>query len=590
MKFKKSNDISCIHILKDDMEADKSNLISRTDFIRLSTGTTAIAVLGLGGWGFTEFVAGDGPVEEWKKSACRYCGTGCGVQLGMSEGKIIRVRGDEDAHNKGVICIKGSLLTELQNLPNRLEYPQIRKNGTLQRATWEEAMSLVAEKFKTSINDFGKDSVAFYGSGQLFTEESYTANKLFKAGIGTNNVDGNPRLCMASAAVGYVQTFGKDEPLGSYEDIDHAECFFVIGANPYECHPPLWERMMIRKKTNPNVKIIVVDPRRTESAQRADIHLSVMPGTDLLLLNAMAHIIVKQEMTDSNYIDNHITFNNGKKNVSFKEYSNFLEEYAPEKVYDRLGVSINQIKEITNLFAKSRATMSLWTMGINQRTQGVFLNNCLNSLHLITGQICKPGATPLSLTGQSNACGGVRDTGSLSHILPGGRLVKSKKHRAEMEELWNVKKGTISKKPGYDAVNLFRAMNDKKVKAALVMCTNPAQSMPNRLEAIEGMKKCFLVVADVVSDSETLKYADVVLPAALYVEKTGVYGQTERRYQLIEKLTEPIGESRSDLDILVDLAERLGLDHIIKNKTAEDVWNEWRKISAVSKYNFEGIT
>lgn len=573
------------------MSNEKSDhLISRRDFIRLTSGASAIGVMSIGGWGFTEFLTESDVVDEWKKSVCRYCGTGCGVQLGLKDGKIVRVKGDAEAHNKGVICIKGSTLMELPKLPNRQLFPQIRKNGKLERATWDEAMTLVANKFKSSIQSFGKDSVAFYGSGQLYTEESYTANKLFKAGIGTNNVDGNPRLCMASAAVGYVQTFGKDEPLGAYEDIDHAECFFIIGANPYECHPPLWERIMIRKKANPNVKIIVVDPRKTETAQRADIYLSVTPGADLMLLNAMAHYIVSKGLTDSNFIKNHISFNDGNQKVDFNTYSEFLKDYTPESVANELGVTPNQIREIAHLFATSKATMSLWTMGINQRTQGVFLNNCLSSLHLITGQICRPGATPLSLTGQSNACGGVRDTGSLSHILPGGRLVKNKTHRAEMEKLWKLEKGALSPKPGYDAVNLFRAMNNDKVKTALVMCTNPAQSMPNREEAVEGMKKCFLVVSDVVSDSETLKYADVVLPAALYVEKTGVYGQTERRYQLIEKLIEPAGEARSDLSILVDLSERLGLDHIITNKTPEDVWNEWRKISASSKYNFEGIT
>jgi nitrate reductase NapA len=219
----------------------------------------------------------------------------------------------------------------------------------------------------------------------------------------------------------------KTNPSGAYEDIDYADCFFIIGANPYECHPPIWERIMIRKKNNPNVKIVVVDPRRTESAKRADYHLSVIPGTDLLLLNAMAHIIVNQKLTDPNFIKNHITFHTGKEKVTFTDYVKFLDDYAPEKVYEELGLTINQIVEITHLFAKSNSTMSLWTMGINQRTQGVFLNNCLSSLHLITGQICKAGATPLSLTGQSNACGGVRDTGSLSHILPGGRFVKNKK-------------------------------------------------------------------------------------------------------------------------------------------------------------------
>jgi nitrate reductase NapA len=229
-------------------------------------------------------------------------------------------------------------------------------------------------------------------------------------------------------------------------------------------------------------------------------------------------------------------------------------------------------------------------MGINQRAQGVFLNNTLNSLHLLTKQICKPGASPLSLTGQSNACGGVRDTGSLSHILPNGRLVANEKHRNEVEELWGVPKGTIAPKPGLDAVNLFRAMKEEKVKAAIIMCTNPAQSMPNLVPVKEGLDKCFLVVADVFEDTETAKHADVFLPAALWVEKEGVYGQSERRYQLIEKLLDPPGEARSDFDILVDFANRMGYGSLVSYKTPEEAWDEYRKFSAASPYNFEGMT
>lgn len=563
---------------------------NRRHFLKLSTGVVAASSMSVAGWGITELLVDEGPVETWHKSVCRFCGTGCGVMLGKKGDQIIRVRGDKEAHNKGVICIKGSMLAEVSGLPNRATLPKIRQKGQLKEASWDEAMSLVADKFSQTIQENGADSVAYYGSGQLFCEESYTANKLFKAGIGTNNVDGNPRLCMASAAVGYTQTFGKDEPPGAYEDIDHATCFFIIGSNTYEGHPPLWERIMIRKKSNPEVKIIVVDPRNTKTAQYADIHLAVIPGTDLLLLNAIAQVIVSKNLHDKAFIEEHINFSDGKQKVTWEEYVEFLQDYQPEHVAAELGLSVNEIKEVAFFFGSSSATMSLWTMGINQRVQGVFLNNCLNSLHLISGQICRPGATPLSLTGQSNACGGVRDTGSLSHLLPGGRLVKNPQHRKEMEDIWEVPEGTISPNPGYDAVNLFRAMADDKVKACLVMCTNPAQSLPNASVYRKAMEKCFLVVADIFEDTETAKYADVILPAAFYTEKTGVYGQTERRYQLIEKLLDPPGEARSDLEILVELAERLGHGGLIHNKTAQAVWDEWRKASAKSKYNFEGIT
>ena len=489
---------------------------------------------------------------------CRFCGTGCGVMVGMTDGRVVDVRGDELAHNKGVICIKGSMLPELTRIPGRLTSPKIRKDGRLVDASWDEAMSLVGSRFSDSIRQFGRDSVAFYGSGQLFTEESYTANKLFKAGIGTNNVDGNPRLCMASAASGYIATYGKDEPPGCYADADFAHVFFIIGANPYECHQPIFERIRQRKRLHPETVIVCVDPRRTKTAEHSDIHLPVVPGTDLLLLNAMASVIFEESLQDQGFIDKHVRFSDGEQDVDQAAFRQFLQAYAPEKVEQELGVSATDIRRVAFLFARSPATMSLWTMGMNQRVQGVFLNSMLNGLHLVTGQIGRPGATPFSLTGQPNACGGVRDTGALSHALPGGRLVANPDHRREMEQIWGVPAGTISDKPGFDAVNLFRAMEDGRVKAALIMCTNPGASLPAAGRYHAAMEKCFTVVSDVVEDSETQRHAQVVLPAALWIEKEGVTGQGERRYQLTPKLLDPPGQARSDLAILVDLADRLG--------------------------------
>ena len=551
----------------------------------------ASVAAGATGWGVLEgLVALRQPVQSWHKSVCRFCGTGCGVLIGMKDGQVVDVRGDELAHNKGVVCIKGSMLPELVRIPGRLTSPKIRRNGTLVDASWDEAMGLVASKFSDGIRDFGPDSVAFYGSGQLFTEESYTANKLFKAGIRTNNVDGNPRLCMASAATGYVSTYGKDEPPGCYADADFADCFFIFGANPYECHPPIFERVRQRKRLHPEAVIICVDPRRTMTAQHSDIHLQVVPGTDLLLLNSMASVICEEGLHNREFIEKHIRFSDGDKDCDFAKFREFLKAYAPEKVEQELGVSANNIRRVAYLFARSNATMSLWTMGVNQRTQGTFLNSMLNGLHLITGQFGRPGATPFSLTGQPNACGGVRDTGALAHALPNGRLVANPEHRAQMEKLWNVPEGTISSKVGLDAVNLFRAMEQGSVKAALIMCTNPGTTLPSVARYQAAMEKCFTVVADVVEDSETQRHAQVVLPAALWIEKEGVTGQGERRYQLTEKLLTPPGQARSDLQILVDLADRLGHGKLITARTPEAVWDEWRNISASSLYNFQGIT
>jgi nitrate reductase NapA len=565
--------------------------VSRREVLLTLGGVAAAVGAGAATWGGLELlVHRKQTVDSWTKAVCRFCGTGCGVMVGMTDGRVVDVRGDELAHNKGVVCIKGSMLPELTRIPGRLTSPKIRKDGKLVDASWDEAMSLVASRFSDSIRQFGRDSVAFYGSGQLFTEESYTANKLFKAGIGTNNVDGNPRLCMASAASGYVATFGKDEPPGCYADADFASVFFIIGANPYECHQPIFERIRQRKRLHPETVIICVDPRRTKTAEHSDIHLPVVPGTDLLLLNSMASVIFEESLQDQGFIDKHVRFSDGDKDVEQAAFRQFLQAYAPEKVEHELGVSATDIRRVAYLFARSPATMSLWTMGMNQRVQGVFLNTMLSGLHLVTGQIGRPGATPFSLTGQPNACGGVRDTGALAHALPGGRLVANPDHRREMEEIWGVPGGSISDKVGLDAVNLFRAMDDGRVKAALIMCTNPGASLPAAARYQAAMEKCFTVVADVVEDSESQRHAQVVLPAALWIEKEGVTGQGERRYQFTPKLLNPPGEARSDLAILVDLADRLGHGTLISARTPRAVWDEWREVSTHSLYNFKGIT
>lgn len=551
------------------------------------------AAVAMGGatWGGLEtMVSHNREVDEWRKGVCRFCGTGCGVMIGMKGGQVVDVRGDELAHNKGVICIKGSMLPELTRIDGRLTTPLIRHNGQLVPASWDDAMGLVAGKFTEAIRTDGPDSVAFYGSGQLFTEESYTANKLFRAGIRTNNVDGNPRLCMASAAFGYVQTYGKDEPPGCYADADFAQCYFIVGANPYECHQPIFERVRQRKRLHPDATIIVVDPRRTLTAEHADIHLPVLPGTDMLLLNSMAQVMCAEGLCDRTFLDKHVRFSDGDKDATFEQFQAFLQPYKPELVEKELGIAAVDIRRVAYLFAKSPATMSLWTMGLNQRTQGAALNNMMNGLHLISGQFGRPGATPFSLTGQPNACGGVRDTGSLAHALPNGRLAANPEHRKEMEKLWNVPEGTLSPRPGLDAVNLFRAMEDGRVKAVLVMCTNPGSTLPNAARYNAAMEKCFTVVTDVVADSETQRHAQVVLPAALWIEKHGVTGQGERRYQLTEKLLTPPGQAKSDLDILVDLAVRLGHGDLIRARTPEAVWDEWRTVSASSFYNFQGMT
>jgi nitrate reductase NapA len=470
----------------------------------------------------------------------------------------------------------------------------IRTNGTLRQASWEEAMTRVAEAFRQNIDTHGPDSVAFYGSGQLFTQESYTANKLFKAGIGTNNVDGNPRLCMASAAAGYISTFGADEPMGCYEDIDHADCFFITGSNTAECHPIIWERIRDRKRSQPDTTIIVVDPRKTRTARHADLHLPITPGTDVALYNGMIHQFIANDMLDQEMVERYLTFKDGTAGGAertFDDLAQHASRYPPERVSDICGVSARSIREVAFRFADAGASMSIWTMGLNQQTQGTACNRLVNAMHLLTGHIGRPGATPFSLTGQPNAGGGVRDTGALAHALPGGRKVANADDRREMEELWGVEPGTIGPEPGAAAVAMFDAMGRGDIRAALVMCTNPAQSLPNAEPYREAMDEAFLVVADAIYPTETTEFADVVLPAAMWTEKgPGIFSQSERRYHAVPQIVDPPGEARPDLDMLVDLATRLGHDDVITAQTYEAVWDEWRQISAHSYYDFSGMT
>jgi nitrate reductase NapA len=515
------------------------------------------------------------------------------VQVGTRDGEIVDVKGDDYAHNRGRLCVKGILNRDILNVEDRAEHPMVRQNGTLQQASWEEAMSRVADGFREAIANYGPDSVAFYGSGQLYTQESYTANKLFKGAIGTNNVDGNPRLCMASAAAGYISTFGADEPMGCYEDIDHADCFFITGSNTAECHPIVWDRVQDRKRSRPETTIIVVDPRKTRTARHADLHLPITPGTDVALYNGLMRQFIEMDAVDEEMVEKYLTFQQGGGGGtrSYDDLVQHLSRYPLERVSDICEVGARDIREAAFQFADAGAAMSIWTMGLNQQAQGTAANRLVNAMHLITGHIGRPGATPFSLTGQPNAGGGVRDTGALAHALPAGRKVASAEDRREMEKLWELAEGSIDDSPGYDAVSMFGAMGRGDVQAALVMCTNPAQSLPNAEQYRTAMQDAFLVVADSIHPTETTQFADVVLPAAMWAEKgPGIFSQSERRYHAVPKIVEPPGEARSDLDILVDFATRLGHDDVITAQTYEDVWEEWRKISQYSYYDFSGMT
>lgn len=566
--------------------------VSRRRFLEISAAASAVGALSAAHNLAEAAITQAGADTKWVKSVCRYCGVGCGVTIGVQGGKVFAVRGDKENHNAGLLCLKGSLLPQIIDTPDRLKQPLIRKGDRLVPASWDEAMSLVASKFKDAIAKHGPDAVGFYGSGQGQTEETYCANKLFKAGIRTNNVEGNPRLCMASAVAGYMSTFGKDEPMGCYEDMEAADVFFLVGSNMAEAHPVLFQRMMRRKERNKNVQIIVLDPRKTPTTRVADIHLSFVPGADLAIMNAMAYVLFRDGLVDRDFMKDHVVFGEGTDpNRSLYDYELFLREYTPEKVGPAAGCKSEDIVRIARLFGeKGKATMSMWCMGLNQRTKGVWANNLVHNLHLITGKIGTPGSTTFSLTGQPNACGGVRDGGALSHLLPYGRLIANAKHREEMETLWKVPTGTIAPKNGLATIDLFRALEAGTLKCLYVMCTNPGQSLPSVDRYRTAMKNGFLVVAETYHPTRTSELADVVLPAALWCEKEGVYGCTERRYQLMDKAVEPLGQARPDFAILCDLAARLGHGHLLPFKTAAEVWDELLTLCKGTVYDFSGMT
>lgn len=572
---------------------------SRREFLKLSAAAAAFTAMG-SPLAFAAAPKGQQQVEKWVKGVCRYCGTGCGVLVGVTGGKAVMVKGDPNNHNEGLLCLKGALLAPVIYAPDRVTKPMARKGGKkspLTPISWDEALTLMAAKFKAAMAKGGPEAIAFYGSGQNLTEESYLANKIFKAGLKSNNVDGNPRLCMASAVGGYVGTFGKDEPMGTYSDMDAATCFFIIGSNTSECHPVLFKRIASRKQKDKQVKIIVADPRVTNTARIADIHLPLKPGTDLALLNGMAHVIVKEELDDPRFYSKQCVFKamaDGKPvEKTFDEYKAFLEDYTPEKVSQITGLPKEKIIEAARTFANSPASLSLWCMGLNQRKWGVFANQLVHNLHLITGKIGKPGSSPFSLTGQPNACGGVRDTGSLAHLLPAGRLIANPEHRAQVEKFWGVPEGTINPNPGLHTVALFEAMGQGKIGAVVILCTNPAQSLPNakKYTAALAREDVFVTCIEAFGDAETLKYADLVLPPAFWCEREGVYGCSERRYALVGKAVEPMGECKPSVNILMEFAKRMGVDEkLYPYKDSADIWDEWRRMSVGTPYNFAGIT
>lgn len=516
----------------------------------------------------------DKGVVDWKYATCGYCSTGCAIEVGIDkEGKAVTTRGVADAPvNKGKLCIKGLTEAAIFEAKGRGTDPLIRNNtyDEWEKTDWDSAFDKTAAEFKRIQEKYGRDSVAVVSTGQILTEEFYTLGKLTRGLIGTNNYDGNTTLCMASAVSGYKRSFGSDGPPGCYDDFESTECLMAFGSNLPEQHPIIYWRLKeaLEKRKFP---VIVVDPRVTMFAQFADIHLPIKPGTDLVLLNALAHVILKEGLEDRAYIE--------KSCNGAEEFSELVERYDPVTAAQITGIDEDTIRHVARLYAKAGSAMSIWTMGINQSTHGSDGVCGINNLNLITGNIGKPGGTSLSITGQCNAMG-TREWSSCSG-LPGYRALENPEHREEIGKYWGVDPEFFPKQRGMFMTDIFPAIETGQIKALWLVATNPMTSMPNTGRIRKTMEKLeFCVVQDSYEDVEANQYAHVFFPASVWAEKSGCFTNTERRVNLITPVKESLANSKPDLWIFNQLAKRWD-DH--KNMSfpdkSSDVFDEMRELS-----------
>ncbi|PPK88397.1 ferredoxin-nitrate reductase [Neolewinella xylanilytica] len=517
------------------------------------------------------------------KTTCSYCGVGCGIIATRDGQDRLTVEGDPDhPANRGQLCSKGRNLNYVvQDRSDRLLYPQARlhRHHPLQRVSWDQALDRAAAVFRSIMEEHGPDSVAFYISGQCLTEEYYLVNKLTKGYLGTNNIDTNSRLCMSSTVVAYTKALGEDVVPGTYEDIDHTDCLFVAGANPAWCHPIIWRRVEARKAAHPSMKIIVVDPRRTDTCALADLHLQINPGTDVLLYHAIARRLYDTDRLDLGFIRDHTEAD--------ENYLRILKSLHLRSAAKTCGVSLDDIKTAANYIGDARAFMSMWAMGLNQSRVGVEKNGALINLHLLTGQIGKPGSGPFSLTGQPNAMGG-REVGGMASLLAAHRVLANKSDREEVARFWGVDR--IPAEPGLTATQMFDALESGKLKAIWIICTNPSVSLPNANHADSALRKAkFVVVQDISHRSDTADYADLLLPAAGWLEKTGTMTNSDRRVSYLQPLVPPPGEARPDADIICDFARRMGYSGFDYRDVSE-VYDEYVRMTAGTHIDVSGLS
>ena len=521
--------------------------------------------------------------KKTEKTICSYCGVGCGIDVTVDTKGTISVTGDEDYPvNKGMLCSKGRNLNYVaQDTTDRILHPEMRwsRNHPLQKVSWDTAFDRAAAVFKSIIAKHGPDSVGFYVSGQCLTEEYYLANKIIKGFIGSNNIDTNSRLCMSSAVVGYKKTVGEDSVPISYADIELADTFLIAGANPAWCHPILYRRLEQHKAAHSEVKVIVVDPRKTQTAAAADLHLQILPGTDVILFNAIARWLIEKRKIDKTFIKKHT--------VNFEAVKEMAFSLSIRQAAAKCGIPASEIRKAAQYIGEASKFLSMWTMGLNQSVIGVPKNVSLLNLSLLTGQIGKPGCGPFSLTGQPNAMGG-REVGGMANLLAAHKDLGNPTHRKEVADFWGGKE--IKGEPGYTATEMFDALESGKLKAIWIICTNPVVSMPNVHKVERALKNAaFVVVQDISHKSETTKFADLLLPAAGWLEKEGTMTNSERRISYLPKVKDPPAEALPDVEILWRFAQAMGFNGF-DYTSASEVYDEHCLLTKGTNIDISGLS
>ncbi|TYR35681.1 periplasmic nitrate reductase subunit alpha [Mesorhizobium microcysteis] len=537
---------------------------------------------------------------KWSKAPCRFCGTGCGVMVGVKDGHVVATHGDMQAEvNRGLNCVKGYFLSKIMYGQDRLTTPLMRKSGGVydkdgefEPVSWDEAFDVMAQKCKATLREKGPEAVGMFGSGQWTIFEGYAATKLMRAGFRTNNLDPNARHCMASAAVAFMRTFGMDEPMGCYDDFEHADAFVLWGSNMAEMHPILWTRLADRRLGHPHVRCAVLSTFTHRSMDLADIPIVFKPGTDLAILNYIANHIIQTGRVNEAFVRDHAVFMSGAADIGyglrpdnpvemaakgaadpgkmepidFEAFKALVSEYTLDMVSELSGVEPGFLEQLAELYADPGVkVMSLWTMGFNQHVRGVWANQMVYNIHLLTGKISEPGNSPFSLTGQPSACGTAREVGTFAHRLPADMVVTNPEHREHAEEIWRLPHGLLPDKVGFHAVQQDRMLKDGKLNFYWVQVNNNVQAAPNNSnETYPGYRHPdnFVVVSDAYPTVTALA-ADVILPAAMWVEKEGAYGNAERRTHVWRQLVNAPGEARSDLWQLTEFSKRF---------TTEEVW------------------